>query len=124
MTRMIFHLLVAVCMAALTWAMGWLGVAVAAVILGVVFRDEGGRAWRVALGAVEGWAILLVIDMIAGPLGGVATTVGGAMSIPGPALLLVTLLFPALLGWSGAALASEIASGLARRESKVKPLHA
>jgi hypothetical protein len=121
---MIFHLLVAVCMAGLTWTLGWWGVAVAALILGVVFRNEGGRAWRVALGATEGWAILLVIDIMFGPLAMVMKTVGGAMSIPGPALLLVTLLYPALIGWSGATLASEIASGLARRESKVKPLHA
>jgi hypothetical protein len=122
--RMILHLLVAVCMAGLTWILGWWGAAVGALILGVVFRSEGGRAGRVALGASEGWAILLVIDMMSGPLAGVATTVGGAMSIPAPSLLLVTLLYPALIGWSGAALASEIASGLARRESKVKPLHA
>jgi hypothetical protein len=105
---MIFHLLVAACMAGLTWTLGWWGVAVAALILGVVFRDEGGRAWRVALGATEGWAILLIVDMLVGPLAGVMKTVGGAMSIPGPALLLVTLLYPALIGWSGAALAGEV----------------
>ncbi|MEO8337115.1 MAG: hypothetical protein ABI664_19215 [bacterium] len=122
--RILYHLLIAVCMAGLTWLLGWWGVALGALILGVVFRAEGGHAWRVALAAIEGWAILLVIDMFAGPLAGVATTVGGAMSIPGPALLLVTLLFPALIGWSGAALASEIAGGLARRDSEVKPLHA
>jgi len=121
---MILHLLIAIGMAGLTWTLGWWGVAVGAVILGIVFRDEGGRAWRVALGALEGWALLLVIDLMFGPLAGVATTVGGAMSIPGPALLFVTLLYPALIGWSGAALAAEIASGLARRGSKVKPLHA
>jgi hypothetical protein len=96
-------------MAGLTWILGWWGIAVGALILGVVFRDEGGRAWRVALGATEGWAILLVVDMLFGPLARVATTVGGAMSIPGPALLIVTLLYPALIGWSGAALAGEVA---------------
>src|SRR5678815_2528575 len=114
---MILHLLIAISMAGLTWVPGWWGVAVGAVILGYVFRSEGGRAWRVALGAMEGWLLLLAIDVMFGPLGVVATTVGGAMSIPGPALLFVTLLYPALIGWSGAALAAEIASGLARRES-------
>jgi hypothetical protein len=114
--RVIFHLLVAVCMAGLTWILGWWGVAVGALILGVVFRAEGGRAWRVALSATEGWAILLVIDMMCGPLAGVAKTVGGAMSIPGPALLLVTLLYPALIGWSGAALAGEVARAVIPRE--------
>jgi hypothetical protein len=122
--RIVYHFLIALCMAGLTWILGWWGVAVGAVILGVVFRSEGGRAWRVALGATEGWAILLVVDMLFGPLAGVAKTVGGAMSIPGAALLLVTLLYPALIGWSGAELSAEIANGLAKRESKVKPLHA
>ncbi len=121
---MIFHLLVAASMAGCTWLLGWWGVALVALILGFVYRDENGRAWQVALGASEGWAILLVADMVLGPLGRVASTLGGAMSIPGPALLLATLLFPALIGWSGAALASEIGRGLWRRMDKVKPLPA
>jgi hypothetical protein len=121
---MILNLLVAGSMAGLTWLLGWWGVAVAALILGFVFRHEDGRAWWVALGASEGWAILLVIDMVAGPLGRVESTLGGAMRIPGPALLLLTLLFPALLGWSGAAVASEIGRRVSRRKDEVKPLHA
>ena len=116
MTRVILHLLIAICMAGLTWLLGWWGIAVGAVILGYVFRSEGGRAWRVALGALEGWALLLLIDVMFGPLGVVATTVGGAMSIPGPALLFVTLLYPALIGWSGAALAAELATSVIPHE--------
>ena len=108
---MIFHIVLALSMAGLTWLLGWWGVAVVAVIAGVMYRHENGRRWRVALGATEGWALLLVLDALGGPLGRVTTTLGGAMSIPGPALLLVTLLYPALLGWSGAALASELSRG-------------
>jgi hypothetical protein len=115
MKRIVFHLLVAGAMAGLTWLLGWWGVALAALILGFVFRNEGGRAWRVALGASEAWAILLVIDMLLGPLGRVANTLGGAMSIPSPALLLVTLLFPVLLAWSAAAVAAEVGSALSAR---------
>ncbi|MEO7454819.1 MAG: hypothetical protein ABIY52_01060 [Gemmatimonadaceae bacterium] len=106
---MIFHLVAALAMAGLTWTLGWWGVVVAAAILGWVYRTERGRAWRVALAAAEGWALLLILDLLSGPLGTLATTLQGVMKIPSPALLLVTLLFPALLGWSAASAVSELA---------------
>jgi hypothetical protein len=105
---MIIHLVIAGAVAGLTWLVGWWGVALAALILGYVFRDEGGRAWRVALGAIEGWAILLLIDVVGGPFGRVSATLAGTMSIPAPALLVATLLFPALLAWSAAVVAAEV----------------
>lgn len=103
---MIFHLYLAIAFAIATWTVGWWGVAIVAVIAGVVYRREGGRAWRVALAAAEGWALLLLVDAIGGHFGRVATTVAGAMSLPAAALLVVTLLFPALIGWSGATVAA------------------
>lgn len=105
---MIVHLAIAGAMAGLTWLVGWWGVALAALILGFVFREEGGRAWRVALGAIEGWAILLLIDAVTGPLGRVTAILAGTMSIPGPVLLLTTLLFAALLAWSAAVTTAEL----------------
>jgi hypothetical protein len=103
-----FHLLLAALMTAATWICGWWGVAVMALIVGGVYRAEGGRARRAALAAVEGWALLLIFDAMAGPFGHVASTIGGAMSIPAGALLMVTLLFPALLAWSAAMVAAEL----------------
>ena len=105
---MIFHLLLAVVFACATWVIGWWGVAIVALIAGVVYRRDGGRAWRVALGAAEGWALLLLVDAVGGHFGRVATTVAGAMSLPAAALLVVTLLFPALIGWSGATVAAHV----------------
>lgn len=99
---MILHVLVAAGVAGLTWVVGWWGVTIVALIVGVVYARDGGRAWQVALGASEGWAVLLLIDALEGRLGRVATTVAGSMSIPAPALLVVTLLLPALIGWSAA----------------------
>lgn len=99
---MIFTLIVALVTAFGTWALGWWGVAVVAIAAGAVHRSEHGRPWRVALGCLTGWALLLLVDLAAGPMRTVATVVSGAMSIPSAALLLVTLLFPALIGWSGA----------------------
>lgn len=99
---MIFLVLVALTATLATWTLGWWGVAIVAIVAGVIARAEGGRPWRVALGCSLGWAVLMLIDAAAGPFANVAKTVSGAMSIPSGALLLVTLLFPSLIGWSGA----------------------
>ena len=99
-----FIAIIALATAIATWLLGWWAVAIVAVIAGIVMRAENGRPWRVALGCLAGWALLLLIDFVAGPLSSVAKVVSGAMSIPSSALLLVTLLFPALMGWSGATL--------------------
>ena len=101
-----FIALIALATAIGTWLLGWWAVALVAVIAGAIMRAENGRVWRVALGCLAGWALLLLIDVAAGPMSNVAKVVSGAMSIPSSALLLVTLLFPALIGWSGATLGS------------------
>ena len=101
-----FIALIALATAIGTWLLGWWAVALVAVIAGAILRAENGRPWRVALGCLAGWALLLLIDVAAGPMSNVAKVVSGAMSIPSSALLLVTLLFPALIGWSGATLGS------------------
>jgi hypothetical protein len=110
---MIIHLVVAGAMAGLTWLLGWWGVPVAAVILGFVFHHDGGRAWRVSLGAMEGWAILLLVDVLDGPFARVSSVVGGAMSIPAPALILTTLLFAGLMAWSAAVVGAELGRAFA-----------
>ncbi len=101
---MMFLGLVALAAALLTWLLGWWGVAIVALIAGALSHDECGRPWRVALGCLMGWALLMLVDLAIGPLHRVTTMVAGAMRIPSGALLLVTLLFPALIGWSGATL--------------------
>ena len=103
---MIFVLAVAATMAALTWLLGWWGVLLAAALVGVVHYRVGGGGWRVALAGAAAWAALLVADAAAGPFGTVARTLGGVLRVPGPALVLLTLAFPALLAWSAATLAA------------------
>lgn len=104
---MIFVLVVAAAMAALTWILGWWGVLLAALIIGVVLRREGGGGWRVALAAALAWAALLLGNAVLGPLTVVSTTLGGVMQVPAPALLLLTLGFPALLAWGAATVVAE-----------------
>jgi hypothetical protein len=98
----------AVAVAALTWLLGWWGVVLAALVAGVVLRYRRGAAWLVALAAVVAWAVLLAVDAVGGRFSTLAGAVAGVMQVPVPALLLVTLLFGALLGWSAAVVGSEI----------------
>jgi Na+-translocating ferredoxin:NAD+ oxidoreductase RnfD subunit len=117
---MIFVAIIAAASALGTWLLGWWAVAIVAVLAGAVVGAEHGRAWRVALGCLGGWAVLLLLDAAVGPMRSVATTVSGAMSIPSGALLLVTLLFPALIGWSGATLGA--LGGGSRASRATRPL--
>jgi hypothetical protein len=101
---MIFIAFVAAAMAALTWLVGWWGVLVAALVIGFVFRAEGGGGWRIAVAAALAWAALLAIDAVSGPVGLLGQRLGGVLRVPAVVLVLVTLLFPALLAWSAATL--------------------
>jgi hypothetical protein len=101
---MIVVLVVGATMAALTWALGWWAVVLVASIVGYVRFREGGGGWRVALAAAAAWGVLLVVDAVAGPFGTVTRTLAGVLRVPGPVLILLTLVFPALLAWSSATL--------------------
>ena len=101
---MIFVLGVAAVMAAFTWLLGWWGVLLAAAIVGFVHFRVGGGGWRVALAGAVAWGALLVVDAAAGAFGTVSRTLAGVLRVPGPALVLLTLAFPALLAWSAATL--------------------
>jgi hypothetical protein len=113
---MIFISIVALATALGTWVLGWWAVAIVALFAGALHRAENGRPWRVALACLTGWALLMLFDAAVGPFGSVAKTVAGAMSIPSAALLIVTLLFPALIGWSGATLGALGGPSPLRRE--------
>jgi hypothetical protein len=98
----------ALAVAALTWLLGWWGVVIAALVAGFVLQRRHGAAWLVALATVVAWAALLVIDAVGGRFSTLASAIAGVMRVPAAALLLVTLLFGALLGWSAAAVGAEI----------------
>jgi hypothetical protein len=101
---MIFVLGVAAAMAAFTWLLGWWGMLLAASLVGFVHFRVGGGGWRVALAGAAAWGALLLADVAAGSFGTVSRTLGGVLRVPGPALVLLTLVFPALLAWSAATL--------------------
>jgi hypothetical protein len=113
--QLLFLALVAVAMTVLTWMIGWWGIVLAAVVVGLAFHEQGGGGWRVALAAALSWAALLVVDAIGGPFGRLAQTLGGVMRVPAVALVALTVLFAAGLAWSAATVAAVLAQMVARR---------
>jgi hypothetical protein len=107
---MIFIAFVAIAMAALTWLLGWWGVLLAALVIGFVFRAEGGGGWRIAAAAAIAWAGLLAIDAVNGPVALVGARVAGAMRLPPVVLVVVTVLFPAMIAWSAATVVAVLTS--------------
>lgn len=97
--------IVAAAMAVLTWLIGWWAVPLVAAFVGGTLYVREGVAWRMALAAAIAWALLLMVNATTGRLSVAATTLGGVLRVPGVVLVLITLAFPALLGWSAATVA-------------------
>jgi hypothetical protein len=104
----IILLIASLAIVATTWLAGWWGVALVALVIGMVRSQQRGIAWIVALAAIVAWSALLLVDATSGRFGALASAIGGVMRVPAAALVVVTLLFAALLGWSGTVVGSEI----------------
>lgn len=114
---MLVLLATALGVALLTWLVGWWGVVIAALVAGAALWARRGVAWLVALASVAAWSALLVVDAFGGRLGRLAASTAGAMALPSFALVIVTLLFAGLLGWSAAVVGSEVARMVRERRA-------
>lgn len=92
-------LLAAVVTALLTQAVGWLGLLVVAMLWGVLQKDLASSPIQAGLGAALGW-LLLLVQNDPSAFYSFARVLSGALGIPAPALVLVTLLIPFALTWS------------------------
>jgi hypothetical protein len=90
--------LLAIAMVAATIVGGWWGVLAAAFVWGA----WSGRAGRVALAAAWAWGSVLVWTAASGPLAAVIAALGTIAGAPGWALVVATLVFPAVMAWSAA----------------------
>ena len=95
--------LLAEAFAVATFGLGWWTVPIIAALYALASTNPN-RARTAGLCALGGWATLLLLDAAKGPVGAMATRLGGVMGLPGVVLLLLTLIFPALLAWSTATL--------------------
>jgi hypothetical protein len=116
---MIVVLIVTVAMMALTWLLGWWGVVTVALVAGLLDYRSGGGGWRLALAGALSWSALLAVNAASGSLGIVAATLGGIQRVPGVALVLLTIAYPALLAWSAGTVAGETRRLLVRRRREL-----
>jgi hypothetical protein len=115
---MIVFLAAVVAVCGLTWVVGWWGVVVAALVVGAMWNRRPAIAWIVALAAIAGWGVLLLVNAVSGRFGALAEAVSGVMRIPAGVLVIATLLFAGLLGWSAAVVGGELAHGAASFSSR------
>ncbi|MDO8500492.1 MAG: hypothetical protein Q7S20_01455 [Gemmatimonadaceae bacterium] len=104
MRNLVKALLLAEAFAVTTFGLGWWSVPIVAA-LWAAFSTDPGRARMAALCAAGGWATLLLLDAVRGPVGLMASQLGVVMHVPAGVLYVLTLVFPALLAWSAATLA-------------------
>lgn len=94
---------------------GWGSVPVVAGAWGIV-NAHSRKPWRsAAIAAAAAWASLLLLSATRGPLLALAGLLGGVFGLPGFVVILLALIFPMLLAWSAAGLASALRVTLAER---------
>jgi hypothetical protein len=100
-------LVVAVALAAAS-AIGWWAVPVAAAAFGALtWRDRGGPVVAGFAGMLA-WTAILAYDATRGPVGTVATTLGGVLQIRPCAVYMLTLAFAGLLSVCSAIVARAV----------------
>jgi hypothetical protein len=110
MRQFIKYLLLAEAFAVTTFGLGWWAVPLVGALWGL-FSTDPRRARNAGVAASAGWLTLLVLDAVRGPVPVMADQLGSVMKVPAVALYAITLLFPALLAWSAAALPPGIRAG-------------
>src|SRR5262245_16041980 len=95
--------------ALLSWLVHWWAVPLAGAIAGAVWPRMEKIGTLAMWGAAGGWVLLLLVDSLQGRTIALARALGGAVFLPWPLLILVTLLFAAGLAWSAAVVTATVA---------------
>ncbi|MGD2216495.1 MAG: hypothetical protein PVJ64_07050 [Gemmatimonadales bacterium] len=104
-----------------TGLLGWWTVPVVAGVWGGVKAYDRRPWWSAAIAVTAAWSLLLAISGTRGPLLALARTLGGIFGLPGFAVVLLALIFPAILAWSAAGLVSALLVTLRERARASEP---
>ena len=100
MKKTICFALIALAAGVGTWTLGWWAVPIVALVAGLLRCP----ALLTAAASATAWLAILGIDAAVGSVPRVAGVLAGIMGLPAVAILALTLVLPALLGWSAASL--------------------
>lgn len=118
MRTVVRFILLSEAFAVTTFALGWWTVPVIAA-LWAYFSGGSHRAMFAGLAAGASWIMLLLLDAAKGPVGVMASRLGGVLGIPAIALYVITPLFAALLAWSAAAVVTRFRAAISPQASSL-----
>ncbi|MFI5245368.1 MAG: hypothetical protein ACHQQR_09110 [Gemmatimonadales bacterium] len=104
--------LLATAFAVATFAVGWWAVPLVAAGYAAITSAQRGSAVLSGFAAMLGWGALLAITASRGPVGTLATELGGVLRLAPVLVYAVTLAFPGLLAISAAVIARSLATAL------------
>jgi hypothetical protein len=97
-----------------TYAFGWWAVPLLA-FAWAAFVHTRRPVLFATICAASAWAAMLLNDAARGPVSTVGDRFGGILGIPSIALIAITILFAALLGWSASCVGATIRKSLFRK---------
>jgi len=120
--RALSVLVLAVVLVLATTFLGWWAVPACALLWGLATARWLRRPAAAAmLAAVLAWGALLALDALGGQLAGLGALFGSIAKQPPAVFFALSLLFPALLAWSAAALGADLRGRPARQRQYVPP---
>ena len=123
MTQLARLLLLTAAFAIATFAAGWWAVPLAAAAYAAMTSAQRSSAVIAGLAAMLSWGVLLGITAAQGPVGTLATELGGVLNLGSSAVYAVTIAFPGLLAVSAAVVARALASARSQAAPSSGPSH-
>jgi hypothetical protein len=91
-----------------TFWLGWWSVPVIAILWGLIAAGTPRAVLHSVLAAAIAWTVLLLWTTLSGPLPTIANQLAGATGLHPAVLITVTVIFPAILAWSGTLLGTGV----------------
>ena len=114
MMQLLRLVLLVAAFAAATFVLGWWAVPAVAAIYAAITTNQRGSAVVCGFAAMLAWGALLAVTASRGPVGTLATELGGVLSLRPIGVYAVTIAYPGLLALSAAVVSRAFVRALRR----------